>query len=109
MPVSHKVKITVIKKESYEDLQKEYLNNTEAGPCPMFETGQEFIVDGGGFARMMDGKFCSEAWEAISKYIYAGLQGGSFMRGWMREENVMIACCNDGTRPVVFKLERIDE
>jgi len=21
---------------------------------------------------------------------------------------MMIACCNDGTRPVVFKLERID-
>ena len=21
----------------------------------------------------------------------------------------MIACCNDGTRPVVFKIERLDE
>ena len=25
--------------------------------------------------------FCSEAWDAISRYIYAGLQGGSIMRG----------------------------
>ena len=25
-----------------------------------------------------------------------------------RENGMMIACCNDGTRPVVFKLERID-
>ena len=24
-------------------------------------------------------------------------------------EKKMIACCNDGTRPVIFKLERIDE
>ena len=51
---------------------------------------------------------CSEAWDAISRYIYTGLQGGSIMRGWMEEENVMITCCNDGTRPVIFKIERID-
>lgn len=30
------------------------------------------------------------------------------MRGWMRDENTMITCCNDGTRPVIFKIERID-
>lgn len=30
------------------------------------------------------------------------------MRDWTRDERVMIACCNDGTRPVIFKLERID-
>lgn len=52
--------------------------------------------------------FCSEAWDAISRYIYAGLQGGSIMKGWMKDENVMITCCSDGTRPVIFKIERID-
>ncbi|WRK52505.1 TIGR04076 family protein [Coprobacillaceae bacterium CR2/5/TPMF4] len=31
------------------------------------------------------------------------------MEGWMKEENEMIACCNDGTRPVIFKIERVDE
>ena len=30
------------------------------------------------------------------------------MKGWMRDENTMIACCNDGIRPVIFKIERID-
>ncbi len=30
------------------------------------------------------------------------------MRGWMERENEMICCCNDDTRPVIFKLERID-
>ena len=30
------------------------------------------------------------------------------MRGWTRDDRLMIACCNDGTRPVVFKIERID-
>lgn len=52
--------------------------------------------------------FCSELWDAISRYIYTGLQGGSIMKGWMKEENTMIACCSDGTRPVIFKIERID-
>ena len=51
---------------------------------------------------------CSEAWDAISRYIYTGLQGGSIMKGWMKEENMMITCCSDGTRPVIFKIERID-
>ena len=57
---------------------------------------------------MLDGKFCAEAWDAISRYVYAALQGGAIMRGWTNDEKVMIACCNDGTRPVIFKLERID-
>ena len=52
--------------------------------------------------------FCSEAWDCISRYIYAALQGGSIMNGWTNDKKVMIACCNDGTRPVVFKIERID-
>ena len=38
----------------------------------------------------------------------AELQGGSIMKGWMAKENEMICCCSDGTRPVIFKVERID-
>ena len=52
--------------------------------------------------------FCSEAWDAIARYIYTGLQGGPIMKGWMKRENEMITCCSDGTRPVIFKIERID-
>ena len=51
---------------------------------------------------------CSELWDAISRYIYTGLQGGSITKGWMGRENEMIACCSDGTRPVIFKIEWID-
>lgn len=57
---------------------------------------------------MLDGKFCSEARDAISCYVYAALQGGSIMKGWTNDEKMMIACCSDGTRPVIFKIERID-
>lgn len=30
------------------------------------------------------------------------------MKGWMKRENEMIACCSDGMRPIIFKIERID-
>ena len=56
----------------------------------------------------MNGHFCGEAWDAISRYVYTALQRGSIMHGWAKDERMMIACCNDGTRPVVFKIERID-
>lgn len=30
------------------------------------------------------------------------------MRKWTNADRMMIAYCNDGTRPVIFKIERID-
>ena len=30
------------------------------------------------------------------------------MRNWMNDERVMITCCSDGTRPVIFKIQRLD-
>ena len=30
------------------------------------------------------------------------------MHGWTNDECMLITCCNDGTRPVIFKIERID-
>lgn len=60
------------------------------------------------FYHLMNGKFCGEAWDAISRYVYTALQGGSIMHKWTNDERMMITCCNDGTRPVIFKIERID-
>ena len=107
--MKHKCKITVLRRELYQDLADRYLANPQAGKCPYFQEGQEFLVEGKDFFRMLNGTFCAEAWDCLSRYVYAALQGGSIMRGWTNDEKVMIACCNDGTRPVVFKLERIDE
>lgn len=112
MAKKRKCKITVIKKECYVDLQEQYLANPKSGPCSIFEVGQEFILERSNerddFWHMMDGKFCSEAWDCISRYVYAALQGGAIMEGWTNDEKMMIACCNDGTRPVIFKIERLD-
>lgn len=30
------------------------------------------------------------------------------MRNWTNNERMMIACCNDGIRPVIFKIQRMD-
>ena len=107
--MKHKCKITVLRREFYQDLADEYLANPKVGKCTRFHDGQEFILDQMDFFNMMNGEFCSEAWDAISRYVYAALQGGSIMRGWTNDEKVMISCCNDGIRPVIFKIERIEE
>jgi len=105
----HKCKITVLRREVFEDLQEQYLANPKAGKCEFFEDGQEWIVEQMDFHYMLNGTFCAEAWDCISRYVYAALQGGSIMNGWTNDEKIMIASCNDGTRPVIFKIERIDE
>lgn len=104
----HNVKITVLDCKCYEDLQQEYLADPKSGPCPVFHPGDEFLVTPDEWVHMLNGKFCTEAWDCISRYIYAGMNGGALMDGWTNDEKVMIACCNDGTRPVIFKLERVD-
>lgn len=128
--MKHTVKITVLDKKCYPELQQAYCADPCAGPCPCYNVGDEFLfrrdssrddywhmgldtlvktsADPDTVAGGPKLPHCSEAWDAISRYIYTGLQGGSIMRGWMKEENVMITCCNDGTRPVIFKIERID-
>ena len=79
---------------------------------PFFKPGDTFLLkrtpEQDDFYHLMNGKFCGEAWDAVSRYVYAALQGGSIMHKWTCDERMMIACCNDGTRPVIFKIERID-
>lgn len=110
--MQHKCKVTVLRKELYKDLQEKYLADPKSGACTFYEEGQEFIFErynkNDDFWTMGKGSQCSEAWDAISRYIYTALQGGSIMRNWTNDEKIMIACCNDGTRPVIFKIERID-
>lgn len=105
----NKVKITVLKKSYFPDLAEAYLSDPAVGPCAVFQEGQEFIVDKRSYLSMLDGQFCAEAWSSISHYVYAALQGGSLMHGWTNDERIMLTCCNDGARPVIFKIERLDE
>jgi uncharacterized repeat protein (TIGR04076 family) len=93
-------------------LQEKYLADPKSGACPFYEVGAEYLFERYGdedtFWTQGKGAHCSEAWDCFSRYVYAALQGGSIMRGWTNDEHMMIACCNDGTRPVIFRIERLD-
>ena len=56
-----KCKITVLRREYYQDLADKYLADPNVGKCQLFHDGQEFLVDGEGFFKMLNGGFCSEA------------------------------------------------
>lgn len=95
-----KVRITVLKTECYDDIQNEYADVDSKGPCKRFKPGDKYTIDGDNYYTCAGGKFCSEAWCAISKYIYAALNS--------KDKYVKIKCCNSGTKPVIFKIEHID-
>lgn len=101
--MKHKVKVTVLDKKLQPELQQQYLADPESGACSCYNVGDEFIflrddgkedywhlglktlVKTNGDPDTVAGgpkmPFCSEALDAISRYIYTGLQGGSIMQG----------------------------
>ena len=102
----HKVRITVLKTMLDRELADEY-GVEGIGPCPMLREGQEFLAD---YAKPEG--LCDEAWKAMYQYVFAlaHMNGDelSYYKDWIREPGVAICSCNDGLRPVIFKLERTD-
>lgn len=103
-----KCKITVLKTTFDEELAREY-GVPGLGPCPMMKAGQCFKAD---YAKPAG--FCDEAWKAIYQYVFALSHGadkaGPFYFGdWIAKPCVAICACNDGLRPVIFKIEATDE
>ncbi len=103
-----KVKITVVKKLNNKEL---YGENPPAAfdekriepECDRFEVGQEFICE----THNCPPDFCSWAFADIQRDLVHILFGGYYP--WMKEKGVAITCCTDGLRPVIFKIERIEE
>ena len=95
------VKITVVKKMTNKGLIDRY-GGVEP-QCQLFKIGDEFIVKKG---EIPEG-FCSWAWADIHRDVTVLALDGNFP--WVKEKGVGISCCTDGFRPVVFKLERIEE
>lgn len=100
-------KITVLKTTFDKELAEEY-GAKNLGPCPMMEAGQVFYAD---YAKPEG--FCDEAWKAIYQYVFAlSHNGGSglfYYGDWIRKPGVAICSCNDGLRPVIFKIEATDQ
>lgn len=89
-----------------EVLAKEYgVENLSS--CPMLKEGQVFYAD---YAKPEG--LCDEAWKAIYQYVFAlahGADNDLFYYGdWIKEKGVAICSCNDGLRPVIFKIEATD-
>ena len=76
--------------------------------CPMLQEGQVFLAD---YAKPEG--FCDEAWKAIYQYVFALAHGSGkevfYYADWIRKPGIAICSCNDGLRPVIFKLESTDE
>ena len=101
-----KVKITVVKLLDLNDIH----GNADLGcsgkmdpVCLRFTEGQEFVDDG---TQMPEG-FCPAAYVDIYRFT-SGLRFGAHYP-WMNEKGKVLACCTDGFRPVVFRIERIED
>ena len=103
----NKCKITVLKRYFDEELVKEYGTEHTTGKCAAFEEGQVY------YTNELGGKpegFCEGAWRAIFHYTFALAHGApDFFDGdWIKAPGTAICCCNDGLRPVIFKVERVE-
>lgn len=103
----NKVKITVLKTTFDKELAEEY-GAEGLTACPMHKEGQVYMAD---YAKPE--KFCDEAWKAIYQYVFALSHGAGdnvfYYGDWIRKPGVAICSCNDGIRPVIFKIESTDE
>ena len=95
-----KCRITVLRTLLIEDLRDEYMS-PDFGLCPVMKEGDVFTT-GGMFGNSKPEGFCEYAWQAV-QIIASTLAGGGKVFG----EDYNIACCNDGIRPVILKLEAV--
>ena len=86
-------KITVLKKTIHNDLYQKY-RGKEGRLCTVLEEGQQFIVTSP--YKPPEG-FCQWAWADIRQFI---------LGVWFGREDAVVACCTDGFRPVIFKIEQ---
>ena len=98
----YKVRITVLNKLKNPEAFREFGKDLEE-ECPLFKIGDEFISEN---VQKPEG-FCSWAWADIQRDVAVLALGGN--APWIKKKGTMISCCTDGLRPVVFKLERIEE
>lgn len=101
--MAKKLRITVLKRDLYEDFIDEYATENTITQCSKFEDGQVFVMEN----RNMPEGFCSWAWADLHRDIVSVFQGASFP--WIKQKNSIISCCTDGLRPVTFKIEMIDD
>lgn len=109
--MQHECRITDLETKIFPESQKPILQILIPIPVPISKGGSVSLkrtTTQDVFHHLMNGRFCGEAWDTIGRYVHTPLQCGSIMHGWTSDDRTMIACCNYGTRPVIFFIERID-
>ena len=100
------LKITVVKRLNFNDIHRDSDLGCSADldpVCERFAEGQVFETD----MQTVPEGFCPFAFVDISRFL-SGLRSGANY-AWMNEKGTVLACCTDGFRPVVFRLERIEK
>jgi uncharacterized repeat protein (TIGR04076 family) len=99
------VKITVLETTFNKELAEKY-GVKGLSVCPCNKPGQVYISKGG----LKPEGLCDDAWVAFERFVFAMAHGvKKFFPDWIDIPNTTINCCNDGLRPVIFKLEAIEE
>lgn len=98
------VRITVLRKADYKDLQQKYENPIQHA-CDVQE-GQQWVS----FDGQRPADLCPSAWESMVYFVRELAEGRSnFYDGWMRNPHSALISCNDGFRPVSFLLEALND
>lgn len=98
-----RVKITAIRKASYQDLMAQYENPIQHA-CDV-EEGMRWFSDQG----QKPQGFCDSAWESVAPFVAELARGGGyFYENWMKDPYSAMISCNDGFRPVSFYLEVVE-
>jgi uncharacterized repeat protein (TIGR04076 family) len=100
-----RMKITVVKgftaEEVFDREVPDHFPENFVSPCPMHPEGQEFVMEN---PNCPEG-FCNWAYADIQKDLVDMWIGGPTWRG--RKTNYF--SCTDGMRPVVFRVELLEE
>jgi uncharacterized repeat protein (TIGR04076 family) len=104
-----KCRITVLRRTVNRNLLDEYLDDSykDLGPCELFSEGQEFVLEGYEELATVPEGFCAWAWADLRHDILRVASGGD-MPG-LKQPGTAIAGCTDWLRPVIFRIERIED
>ena len=101
----HKCKISVVERRVNKGVAGSYLKNPDnVAVCNKVADNQEFTISNP--FEMPEG-ICPWAWADIRPFILTIASGGEFEM--MKDKNSALAVCSDLFRPVIFKIERIDD
>jgi len=98
-------RITVVERTFNEEASRTYAV-PGLGLCELHREGQVYVSDGWNKPESL----CESAWQCMQHFVFTlSHVGGDFFKDWMKDKNKALISCNDGCRPVLFLVERMDQ